>query len=236
MARGKQLIQLVGMLREEIGRATSVAVGIDDLPGLKNKLNRTQEVLYDGYAWPFLRQIFPLKPLLADEQYYDFPAGLNLERLESVYVWYNNLPKELTRGIGIHEYAVYNSQIGVTSEPAIRWDVRWTGTATQFEIWPIPSGNDQQIQFTGIRDLRPLVKDSDVADLDDQLIVLFAAAELLAKQGSESAEVVAGAAKERRRILQGRVLAADKTRRLGMGQGNNGDQRLPIVVVARAVA
>lgn len=236
MARGKQLIQLVGMLREEIGRATSVSVGIDDLPALKNKLSRTQEVLYDGYAWPFLRRIFPLKTLKATEQYYDFPKGLNLERIESVDVWYNNLPKPLTRGIGVREYAVYNSQIGVTSEPAIRWDVRDVDDATQFEIWPIPSGNDQQIQFTGIRDLRPLIKDGDVADLDDQLIVLFAASELLAKQGSESAEAVAAAAKERKRTLQGRVLGADRMRRMGMGEGDATDPRIPIVVVARSTS
>ena len=66
------------------------------------------------------------------------------------------------------------------------------------------------------------------------MIVLFTAAELLAKQGSESAESVAGAAKERKRVMQGRVLGSDKMRRMGMGEGNAADQRLPIVVVARS--
>lgn len=234
MARNTQLIQLVGMLREEVNRATSVAVGVDDVQSLKNKLRRTQEVLYDDYAWPFMRQIFPFKTLQAGEQYYDFPDGLNLERVEGVVVYYNNLPKPLDRGITYREYAIYNSLIGVTSEPAIRWDVRWTGTKEQYEIWPIPSGNDQLIQWTGIRNLRPLIADGDRADLDDQMIVLFTAAELLAKQGSDSAESVAAAATERLRVMKGRVLGADRVRRMGMGEGNAQDQRIPIVVVARS--
>ena len=120
MARGKQLLELVAAVREESGRASSIAVGVDDLPGLKAKIKRTQELLYDAFDWPFLREIFPLKPLQAGEQYYDFPTGLNLERVERVEVWYANLPRPLTRGISTREYAIYNSTNGVTQEPAMR--------------------------------------------------------------------------------------------------------------------
>lgn len=232
MARNTQLIQLVGMLREEIGRATSVAVGVDDLPALKNKLRRTQETLYDDYDWPFLRQIFPLKPLNAKQQYYDFPAGLNLERVEKVVVWYANLPRNVERGIGEREYAIFNPYLGVTSEPMQRWDVRWTGTSEQMEAWPIPSGNDQQVGFTGIRALRPLIQDSDVADLDDQLIVLYTASELLARQGSKNASAVADAAKLRLTTVRGRLRGASRMYRMGMGSTDPQDGRIPIVVYA----
>lgn len=236
MARGTQLIQLVTMLREEIGRATSVAVGVDDIPGLKQKLRSRQELLYDEVSWPFLRQVFSQKTLNANQRYYDFPVGLNLERLESVVVYYSNLPRPLGRGITYREYAIYNPALGATSEPAMRWDVRWTGTKEQFEIWPIPSANDQQIEFTGIRNLRPLVADSDVADLDDQLIVLYVAAELLARQGADSAQAVADSAKARLARLKGRVLGGGQMRRMGMGETDATDQRIPIVVHARVNA
>lgn len=233
MARGTQLLQLVTMLREEVGRASSVAVGNDDLPMLKQKITRTQEFLYDEYTWPFLRQVFPQKTLNGGEQYYDFPAGLNLERIEEVYLWYANLPRPLTRGIGVQEYAIYNSNLGVTQEPAMRWDVRWTGVKEQFEIWPIPVSNAQLIQFVGIRNLRPLIKDNDVADLDDRMIVLACAAEILAKEGDESAPIVASLAKERFARMKGRTLGGGRTRQMGKGEPH-GDGRIPIVVVARS--
>jgi hypothetical protein len=231
--RGTQLIQLVTMVREEIGRATSVAVGVDDIPGLKQKIRSRQELLYDTYVWPFLRQVFPQKLLQANERYYDFPVGLNLERVESVVVYYSNLPRPIERGITYVEYAIYNPALGATSEPAMKWDVRWTGVKEQFEIWPIPSGNDQQIEFTGIRNLRPLIQDSDVADLDDQLIVLDVASELLQRQGSASAQEVQSRASSRLATLRGRVLGGLRMRRMGMGERDATDQRIPIVVHAR---
>jgi hypothetical protein len=235
MARGTQLLQLIAAVREESNRASSVAVGVDDLPSLKQKIRRTQELLYDAYDWPLLREIFPLKPLQAGEQYYDFPTGLNLERVERVEVWYANLPRPLTRGISTREYAIYNSNNGVTQEPAMRWDVRWTGVKEQFEIWPIPSSNAQSIQFTGIRNLRPLIADGDVADLDDQMITLTVAAEILAKQGSDSAGPIGKAAMDRFTRMCGRTTdGGARTRRMGQGVTNQIDQRIPVVVHARA--
>lgn len=241
MARGTQLLKLVEMLREEVNRATNVAVGNDDLPSLKNKLSRTQEVLYDEYDWPFLRQVFPAKTLQAGERYYDFPTGMNPDRLDDndgtdgpgVVIWYSNFPRPIQRGIGFREYAIYNSDAGVRQEPALAWDVRWTGTSEQIEIWPIPVSNTTTLQFKGIRALRPLIRDADVCDLDDQLIVLFAAAEILARQGSASAPAVAALAKARLSRVKGRSKGGTKTYRMGMGEGDK-DSRFPIVVHARS--
>jgi hypothetical protein len=241
MARGTQLIKLCEMLREEINRATSVAVGNDDLPSLKNKLSRTQQVLYDEYDWPFLRQVFPAKQLSAGERYYDFPVGLNPDRIDDndqgdgpgVVVWYSALPQPIQRGIGFREYAIYNSDNNARSEPALAWDVRWTGSAEQFEIWPLPVSNTQTIQFKGLRTLRPLIAESDVCDLDDQLIVLFAAAEILSRQGSTSAKDVGALAKARLARVKGRSKSASQRYRLGMGEGDK-DPRFPIVVHARS--
>jgi hypothetical protein len=236
MARGTQFLQLQKMLREEVNRSSSVSVGVDDLPGLKDKLQRTQETLYDEYDWPFLREIFPLKQMQAGVRYYDFPvdAGnlpLNVERVEKVVVWFGNIARPLIRGIGFPQYSVYNSANGVTSDPAIRWDIRWTGSKEQYEIWPMPaSTNASQVQFEGIRQLRPLVQDSDVADLDDQMIVLFAAAELLAKQGSQSASVVLKLAQARMNRMKSRV-STDEAYRMGMGDRHH-ENKVKIVVRA----
>lgn len=232
MARGSQLLSLIQMLREEVGRATSVAVGIDDVPMLKQKLKRTQEMLYDDYDWPFLRKIFPLRDLSAGERYYDFPSDLNVERIEQVHLWYSGLPKPLTRGISVAEYAIYDSNSDIQQEPAMRWDVFWTGVREQYEIWPIPVTNSQQIQFTGIRKLRTMVSDSDVADIDDLAIVLTCAAEILRKQENESAADVGKLAKARINQVKGLQRGGARARRMGQGASST-DQRFPIVVTAR---
>lgn len=238
MARGTQLIQLVTMLREEVNRAASIAVGVDDYPLLKQKLSRTQEFFYDEYKWPFLRQVFPYKPLQAGEQYYDWPTGLNLEEIENVNLWYGNLPHEIERGIGMEQYAVYNSNIGVTSEPALRWDARsiavgGDGFKDQMEIWPIPSSNTQNIQIVGQRKLRPLIADGDVADLDDQMIVLTAAAELLAAQGNNNASGLASLAQRRfSRMKANSNAGGGRMRRMGM-RTFPVDRRFPITVHTR---
>lgn len=234
MSRNTQLIQLIQMVREEVNRSASVAVGVDDQPLIRQKLQRTQEFFYDEFTWPFLRQVFPLKQLNQGEQYYDFPTSLNLERVEGAHVWYGLLPQPLDRGIGMEQYAVYNSNLGITSEPALRWDVRWTGQKEQFEIWPIPASQTQQIQFTGIRDLRPLVSDSDVADLDDRMIVLAVAAEILAAQGNANASSIGALAMERFLRMKGRANAgAERMRRMGQSAYPR-DRRFPITVHARA--
>lgn len=241
MARGTQLLKLVEMLREEINRATSVAVGNDDLASLKNKLTRTQEVLWGEYDWPFLRQVFPVKVLQAGERYFDFPVGLSVDRIDDndgpdgpgVVIWYSNFPVPIKRGIGFSEYAIFNSDAGIRQEPALAWDVRWTGTSEQIEIWPIPVSNSTSIQFKGIRKLRPLIADSDVCDLDDQMIVLYAASEILARQGSAAAGQVAAIAKARFNRAKARSKSAGPTYRLGMQTGTT-DQRFPITVHARS--
>ena len=217
-------------------------MGSDDLAGLKNKLSRTQEVLADEYDWPFLRQIFPAKALQAGERYYDFPTGLQAKRIDDndgpegpgVVCWYSNVPMPIRRGIHFADYAVYNSDAGIRQDPVLAWDIRWTGTKDQIEVWPIPVSNNMTLQFSGLRTLRPLIADSDVCDLDDQLIVLTAAAELLARQGSANAPNVAGLALARLKRLKARNKSASPSYRLGMGDSRSSDPRFPIVVHARS--
>lgn len=191
------------MLRDETGQANSVAVGVAAMPALKQILRRTQDTLYLRHDWPFLRQHFDRITLQAGERFYDVPNALNLERIEEVAIWFNNLPMVIEKGIGNEEYAKYDSEADSRAEPALRWDVRWTGSKEQIEIWPIPSTNDQQLQFRGIRKLRPLINNDDVCDLDDHMIVLFAAAEILARDKSPDAQAKLQAGEARFQLLRG---------------------------------
>ncbi len=221
MARGTQLLKLLEMLRGELGRSTSVAVGVDDADGLKTKLRARQELLYDDYDWSFLRERFR-KPLLWTERYYDLPPGLNLERVEEAHVYFGNLPRPIERHIKERDYAFFNSDNGIVADPVLKWDVRFIGTPTggapQIEVWPVPASNNQYIIWRGIRNLNPLIADDDRADLDDQLIVLLTAAEILEKQGSPSAGTMKKLANGRLNSMRARARGASKRYRLGMGE------------------
>lgn len=219
MARNVQLIQMVASLRDELGLSNSVAVGVDDVPSLKRSLRRVQEGLYDEYDWPHLR-IFTAKiALSAGQRYYDVPADLNYERIERAVTWWGDIPKTIDRGIGFHEYASYDSERDERSDPALRWDIRWTGTVEQIEVWPIPASSDYSLQWRGIRKLRPLLLDTDVCDIDERLIVLFAAAEHLERSKAGDAASKRAQAQALLSRLKGRSTAGGGRIRLGLGQG-----------------
>jgi hypothetical protein len=231
--RGQQLTRLISKLRAELGRSTNISVGVDDAQNLTAILQRTQEMLYEDYDWPHLRQTFPAVPLQAGQRYYDLPAGLNYDRIESAVVRLSGLPVEFKRGIEVVNYASFDSDAGDRASPAQRWDIRWVDTAEQIEVWPIPDGNDSSMQFTGIRNLRRLVDGDDVSDLDDNLIVLFAAADVLAHQESPDAQIKLTMARQHYSRLKGRSTGGRSHFRLGGGCNGPQPFRATIAISGR---
>lgn len=205
MARGTQFLALQQRLRDELGRSDDVNIGVDDLSQLKRVINRAYAEVYDAWDWPHLRRVWPQQTLSAGQRYYDLPSGLNVERIECVNVWYSGLPHEIHRGIGFEEYASFDSDSDERSEPATSWDIRWTGTSAQIEIHPIPSSNTQTLQIIGFQAAPALVDDIDVCLVDDETVVLFAAAKFLLRQKSGDAEMVMAEARERLQRMKART-------------------------------
>src|SRR5574343_539048 len=214
--RGTSFLQIVTDLRAELRRSTSMAVGVVDLDNLKSVVNRVYEMLWLEYDWPHLRRVFPKVTLQAGERYYDFPEDLDLERIERVAVWWGNIPHLVQRGISFEDYAGFNSALGYQSEPMLRWDVRDVDGATQFEVWPLPNSNAQEVEFIGIRSISKLVDDADLCLLDDHLVVLFAAAELLAAQKAADAQAKMQAAQAYFTKLKARTKGASREYRVGL--------------------
>lgn len=226
MAVGTQFSVLVFRLRAALRRSTSVAVGVDDLDSLKTTLNHHYDLLYQQSDWPHLRATFDL-PLVAGERYYDLPTGLNPNRVEEANVNWGGARQSVQQGIGIEEMAAFDSDEDERSEPALRYDFRWTGTKTQIEIWPIPNTDDQTLRIKGTTAIATLVDDDDLCLLDDTLVVNYAAAELAANAGAKDADFKAQAAREYLQKLKGRG-ATNEVFQLGLG--NQPDKMRPIVV------
>lgn len=209
MARGTQFLQLVTKLRAELGRSTSPALGVADVPTLKHAINRAYGTLYKK-DWQHLRTEFAKIPLAAGQRYYDPPALLDSDRVEKTVVWWSGEPYPICKGIGFEHYAAYDSTLDERNSPAMRWDVRWTGVADQIEIWPIPADNQQSLQFVGKTKFTPLVNDIDTCRLDDDLVVLHAAARLAVSRKSNEAAMFAADAKELLEELLGNASSTDE--------------------------
>lgn len=221
------------MLRAECHRSTNVAVGVDDTQTLMTVIQRTQETLYDDFDWPHLRETFPAITLQAGQRYYDLPTNLNYDRIETAAVRLSGMPIPFRRGIDFACYAAFDSDADVRSSPAQRYDIRSVDNKEQIEVWPIPADNVNSMQFTGIRKLRKLVDSNDVADLDDQLIVLFAASEILAHAEAPDASAKLKAGQARYARLEGRSAGDRPTVRMGMGSPSPQPYRATVVIGGR---
>lgn len=217
MARGIALSDARYRLRAETGRSVKLSVQTDDLPRLDQILRRTQETLYDEYDWPHLRVLEKVQ-LANGQRYYDLPANVNVERIASMAAWWNGIPHPLERGILWPEYGSYDSRDDDRSDPPLRWDVRFTGTTEQLEVWPIPASDQAFLEIKGTRNLPPLVNEDDRLVLDDTLVVLFAAAEILMSEGAPEAEMKLRMAQDRMNRLRAQHAAGRKP--VQMGQKN----------------
>lgn len=203
MARGKTLLKLLQDLRAEIRASGNAAHHASTRESHLLLLQRVQEDIYDRHDWPHLRVTRDID-VQAGQRYYDPPTDINIDRVESIEVRYGDQWVPVDYEIDASHYSAWDSDLDQRSWPVERWKIH---EDEQFEVWPIPASNadpvslDGRLKITGIRKLPPLVADDDVTLLDDRLIVLYAAAELLAGSGAKDAQAKMQAAVTRERML-----------------------------------
>jgi hypothetical protein len=184
----KQLQDMLTDLRAEIGHSTNVAHGINDRETLLYYLNRTQIKLYQEYDWPQLI-ITRDSPLLSGQRYYAYPADLAFDDITRVWLFAPGPINEVLYGIGPAEMAYSNPDLGQQTWPTRRW--MHAPDTGMFEVWPVPDPSAGTInpflRLWGTKTVKKMVGDTDTATLPDNLIVLYAAAELLARDGTKDA-------------------------------------------------
>jgi hypothetical protein len=205
MARGTQLSALVDALRAEIGASTNVSMGVNSLPALHHILNRTQAWLWEKFDWPFA-YIERDEQMVNGERYYGFDPEIDFGRITEANVRYSSSWRPLAYGIGVDQYNSSDPSDGDKQDPPTNWR-HYEGN--QFEVWPMPSSNECVVRFKAIKKLPKMVNDHDLALLDDNLIVLFAAAELLARAKSQDAQGKMSAANELFTKLKGSGIKND---------------------------
>jgi hypothetical protein len=184
MARGTTLQELVTRVREEAGQSTNAALGRNTLGSLKAAIARHQRVLWLDHAWAHL-QVERDITTSAGMRYYTPPTDLSMHhRIDAVAVRYQDRWHEVKHGIDLSHYNAIDPEAGTRQDPVQRWELF---EAEQIELWPLPATNGLTVRLRGTRNLRPLVADEDPADLDDDLLVMFVAAEIAAKQKQDNA-------------------------------------------------
>lgn len=222
MARGTSLSALRDMLRAEVGASSNVALGVNTQDQFDHLLRRTQDRLWNDFAWPF-GYIQRDEQMEADGRYYAFDADIDFARIVSAEVKYDGIWTPLEYGISRNEYNQFDSDDGETNEPALRWN-HYEGN--QFEIWPVPSTANQVVRFKAVKKLPPLISPADTAVLDDNLIVLFAAAEVLARSKAADAQAKLAQATAHYNSLKGN---AQKNDRFIFGGGASSGERIRYV-------
>jgi hypothetical protein len=167
-------------------------------------------------------------------QFYDLPTGIDFDRLDKPeFTNVANFRYRISFGIGQEDYNIFRSDLGVKASPVMKWDIVNTGGKLQIELWPIPSVA-ATIELSGLLPMVPMVNDSDPCVIDDLVLVLFTAAEILLKSQSADAQAKAARAKAALDSIKASYpskferfnMAGVETQWNGFYQGNN---RRPVV-------
>lgn len=218
MARGiTTLEQIVANIRMESHRSPDRNFGKDQYAAIAHLAKRVQYFLYWDHNWAFLKGSRTLT-LNAGQQFYDAPLDMDFERIFRARTNTINIWHDLERGIDVTEdYNSFDPDDDERQDPAYKWDILNTEATVggspvldeQIEIWPLPATTGGIVKFRGILGLGPFVSDNDVCTLDNTLIELFAAAELLA--GDERADASAKLSMANRLYARMRAGSARRT-------------------------
>lgn len=167
------------MLKAEIGSNTTSGVATASDFEYNQILSDVQQWLWTQHQWPFLYTHEDIV-LSVNTRYYNYPAIVSLDYPTTVETKWGDYWYPVDYGIKGDQYAISDPDRNQTLDPAERWQIY---SATQFEIWPVPA-TAQTLRFWGTRSLATLKNgsvfdDTKVADLDDLMIVYYAAAEKL---------------------------------------------------------
>lgn len=194
------------MLRAEIGASSNLSMGVNVASQFDHLLARQQQRLWEDFDWPF-GFIERDEQLQNDGRYYTFDNDIDHSRIVCAHVKYGDIWHPLEYGINPDHYNEFDSDEGETSEPALRWQ-HYEGN--QFEVWPVPKTADQTLRFRAIKKLPPLTDAGHTAVLDDNLIVMFAASEYLARAKAADAPAKLAQATQHYNKLKGNSLKSDK--------------------------
>ena len=197
---------IVEMARSEARLSSNSSRGIDHLDHVKQLVKRIAQSLADDFEWEHLnlnRDYNESRVMLqAGQRLYDFPTDLNVQTIGGMWLKWGNIWRRVDYGIDFANYSGLDPDNCARADPVLRWDFR---DQSQFEVWPVPASNGDAaapysnwVGFEGQKKATVYTQDSDRCDMDDIVVALFTAGELLAENGQKAASDLKMAAGTRR--------------------------------------
>lgn len=198
MARLTPLATVRSQVKAECAKSLQGTSTSQD-PEINQVIYDTQMWLAKQFDWPFMKDRWDVA-VAVGSRYVPFPtqttAGLSalidFERAGQLklYIKWNNIWLDVVYGIReVEEFNYIDSDRGMVLDPVQRWQFF---DQSQFEIWPM-NASGQVLRFLGQRmvtELRssalgtlPITwNDAALCDIDDQLIMYFAAGRYMTNQ------------------------------------------------------
>jgi hypothetical protein len=191
------------MLKAELGYNLTTGVATADDQQLYRLIDNEQKRLAAAWSWPFLDKYADVAATVTTRNL-TYPTVLGGERPIRVQRKYNTLWQDIVHGITDTEYNIVDSDASRTQDPIQRWRLNSDGTT--FEVWPIPA-TAQTVRFHTGRVLTSLLTagsydSTKTLDLDDLLVVLYVAANRLARMKQQDAPLMLQRAESHFRMLK----------------------------------
>lgn len=217
--------QIVEMARAEARLSSNSSRGIDHLDHVKQLVKRHYTMLAEDHDWEHLqlKRDYDVArvQLQAGSRFYNYPAAVNPQKITTAWLKWGNIWRPIDYGIQFANYSGLDPDNGSRADPVLRWDMR---DGDGFEVWPVPASDGDAdapysnwIGFEGQKAVESYVSDANRADIDDMLIALNVAAEILAENGQQKASEAKLSAANRR-LLRLRGNLSNKAR-FTMGRG-----------------
>lgn len=159
----RTLLGLRADIQVRLGFGMAGQSGVVNAPLIDSMLRSAQEQLYVQFDWAHLRSV-QLRTTGQNQQFYDYPADCNVERITGIYLTWGGQMHELSEGI---DYRDRSTQAAAIPQKYERRD--------QIELWPVPQAlYDLRIEY--VKTLGAFTANSDRASLPSEIVYLHALA------------------------------------------------------------
>lgn len=230
MSRGTLASTVLTMLKAEIGDFAGTNTVRD--AELYQLMSNKQLELVMEYDWSFMQGRWDA-PVAANQQLVTWPtvtdegltATINFDEIDKMEVLYNQVYQPMLYGIGSAQYNFSNYQLlGQTLDPISNWreaaDPSDAVNPLKFEVWPVPS-TTQTVRITGERQPTLISGAGIKVDLDDMLVTLGVAADVLFYKNPQKATRCMQRFQSHLKRLGGQSKTSDKNRSLAGDSGSN---------------
>jgi hypothetical protein len=213
------LKRTLGDIRSDIqirlGFGLAGQAGVVNSPLIDSMIRSAQTQLYEQFDWLELKAVEE-RVTGVDQQFYDYPADCNIERINGIWVKWGGRYLQLTEGIS-------NADRGWNpgGNPQ-KYERR-----EQFELWPVPSSTDFTLRIDYIKTLTPMVVSADRTSIPSEPVFLHALANAKAHYRQPDAQTYASQLDAMLRKLKAEHRGKQvwgKTRVLGMYDYVDGSQ------------